>query len=190
MLIIGRKRCSVLLKAKFPRTGRSFNHFPSCLLSSIIADREKKPAVKSVDERLDTDVRILQELGKHLWPDASHPNSINLKGRVVAAVSLLVASKIINIQVPFLFKNLIDSFEIDHTLLVNNLGDPLLLVTPIAVVMGYGIARASSSLAAECRSAIFAPVAHDAIRQGKKMLSAVSFKERLNNHLCTLPPTI
>ena len=167
MMIIGRKRCPALLKAKFQPSVRSFDHFPCCLLSSMVEDREKKAIVRSVDDRLDTDVRILRELGKHLWPDANHPNSINLKSRVVAAVSLLVASKLINIQVPFLFKNLIDSFEIDHTLLVNNLGDPLLLVTPIAVVLGYGIARASASLAAECRSAIFAPVVHDAIRQGK-----------------------
>jgi hypothetical protein len=62
------------------------------------------------------------------------------------------------------------TLQIDPLLLTNAVGDPLLMATPIAVVMGYGIARASSSLAAECRSAIFAPVAHDAIRQGKPRL--------------------
>jgi ATP-binding cassette subfamily B (MDR/TAP) protein 7 len=31
--------------------------------------------------------------------------------------------------------------------------------------MIHRIARATASLAAECRSAVFAPVAHDAIRQ-------------------------
>lgn len=172
MMTIGRRRCSALagavFKARFVPTVKSFDRHPRYLLSTITNSSVKRPVVETKDQRLDIDVRILQELGKHLWPDSSHPNSVNLKTRVVAAVSLLVASKFINIQVPFLFKTLIDSFEIDHTLLVNNLGDPLLLVSPIAVVMGYGIARASSSLAAECRSAIFAPVAHDAIRQGEE----------------------
>ena len=144
----------------------SLNYVPKVSLSTKSDDSANKPAIESSKDRRETDIRILQELGKHLWPDKSHPNSFALKNRVVAAVSLLVASKVINIQVPFLFKALVDSFQVDHTMLVSNLGDPLLLATPLAIVMGYGIARASSSLAAECRSAVFAPVAHDAIRQG------------------------
>ena len=145
----------------------SLNYVPKVSLSSKSNDSTNKSAIESSKDRRETDLRILRELGKHLWPDKSHPNSFALKSRVVAAVSLLVASKVINIQVPFLFKALVDSFQVDHTLLSSNLGDPLLLATPLAIVMGYGIARASSSLAAECRSAVFAPVAHDAIRQGK-----------------------
>jgi ATP-binding cassette, subfamily B (MDR/TAP), member 7 len=143
------------------------HHIASAFFSSITSDDSSKSVTESRSDRRETDVRILRELGQHLWPDNSHPHSQSLKARVVAAVSLLVASKLINIQVPFLFKALVDSFEVDHTTLVNNMGDPLILATPIAVVLGYGIARASASLAAECRSAIFAPVAHDAIRQGE-----------------------
>ena len=172
-MLICRKRCSALSGTAFrvrfaPNT--HFNHLPKLSFSALTngdSKKSEKSAVESAGERRETDLRILRELGKHLWPDASHPNSVKLKARVVAAVSLLVASKVINIQVPFLFKALVDSFQVDHTLIVNNLGDPLLLATPIAIVMGYGIARATSSLAAECRSAIFAPVAHDAIRQGE-----------------------
>lgn len=173
-MLVCRRRCSALsaaaFRVKFEQPKNLYNHIPKLSLSTITTtdDIKKKNALETASDRRETDVRILRELGKHLWPDASHPNSVNLKSRVVAAVSLLVASKVINIQVPFLFKALVDSFQVDHTMLVSSLGDPLLLATPIAIVMGYGIARASSSLAAECRSAIFAPVAHDAIRQGKQ----------------------
>ena len=165
-----------------PLPSPSHHHVSRALFSSVTNDDSAKAATESRSDRRDTDVRILRELGQHLWPDNSHPNSRSLKARVVAAVSLLVASKVINIQVPFLFKALVDSFEVDHTMLVNNMGDPLILATPIAVVLGYGIARASASLAAECRSAIFAPVAHDAIRQGE-FTSQSRFMIRFHNSI-------
>lgn len=172
MMSICRRRATVLsgaaFRVKFKPSCISHTLVQNLALSSISSNDDKKATIETNQDRRDTDVRILRELGKHLWPDPSHPNSFTLKSRVVAAVSLLVASKVINIQVPFLFKALVDSFQVDHTMLVNSVGDPLLLATPIAVVLGYGIARASSSLAAECRSAIFAPVAHDAIRQGEE----------------------
>lgn len=158
---------SVLHRVKTKNQNTSPHHISRAFLSSVTNDDSTKSATESRSDRRDTDIRILRELGQHLWPDKNHPHSQSLKARVVAAVSLLVASKVINIQVPFLFKALVDSFEVDHTMLTSNMGDPLVLASPIAVVLGYGIARASASLAAECRSAIFAPVAHDAIRQGK-----------------------
>ena len=170
MMLIGRRRCSIVQyavhRARSEVTKQYINKSPLYLFSTIVDQGQTKSPAEDKKDRRDIDVRILKELGQHLWPDQSHPNSFNLKSRVVVAVSLLVASKVVNIQVPFLFKALIDSFEIDHTMLASNLGDPLLLATPIAMVMGYGVARATSSFAAECRSAIFAPVAHDAIRQG------------------------
>jgi hypothetical protein len=107
-------------------------------LSTLTDTKSKAEKPETKIERRETDVRILNELGKHLWPDKNHPDSYVLKTRVLTAVSLLVASKVINIQVPFLFKYLVDSFEIDHTALTSTVGDPLLLATPFAVVMGYG----------------------------------------------------
>lgn len=176
---------NILLKSKSKNANKSsYIHLSQLSLSTITDKKTKKEPVETKEERRKIDIRILRELGKHLWPDKNHPNSFNLKTRVVTAVSLLIASKIINIQVPFLFKALVDSFEVDHTTLnnsiTNSIGEsigqplhPLILATPIAIVMGYGIARASSSLAAELRSAVFAPVAHDAIRQGDHVVLVV-----------------
>ena len=132
-------------------------------------DAASAKALSEKQKQTARDVRILSELSQHLWPNKSRPNSGALKARVVAAVSLLVASKIINIQVPFLFKMLVDSFEVTPAALAAaSSGGPeqaLLLASPLAIVLGYGAARSAAAAAAELRSAIFATVAHDAIRQ-------------------------
>ena len=138
------------------------------LSGSSSSGRDVKPATTS------SDVRILRELSRHLWPDASRPNASMLKVRVVAAVSLLVASKVVNIQVPFIFKALVDSFEVAPTAAalaaVGAAGtgspavDAAIVASPLAIVVGYGLARSTAAAAAELRSAIFATVAHDAIR--------------------------
>ena len=158
--ILGRHVKSLIIKSERSNvTGISHNRWLG--LSQYVSLSDSKKTDVTHDK--DSDFLIFRELSKHLWPDRSHPNSIGLKSRVTVAVSLLVFSKLVNIQVPFLFKSLVDSFEISSTTLSSV--DPVLTATPLAIVLGYGIARATSSMAAELRSAIFATVAHDAIRR-------------------------
>ena len=57
-------------------------------------------------------MRMLKLLAKNLWPDGrTVEHSFELKSRVVASVGLMVASKLITIQVPFIFKDIIDSLS-------------------------------------------------------------------------------
>ena len=57
--------------------------------------------------------RMVLTLAKHLWPDASTTERANeLKGRVALSLGLMVAAKVITIQVPFLFKDIIDRFSV------------------------------------------------------------------------------
>jgi ATP-binding cassette subfamily B (MDR/TAP) protein 7 len=127
--------------------------------------------------------RILAELRTHLWPSKEqHPDATSIKLRVAMALSLLAGSKLINIQVPFVFKTLVDKFD------TNRLGDSLihsdsvasvvpllddlsmqfLLASPIVLTLSYGIARSTAEGMAQLRSAIFANVAQGAIRQVAK----------------------
>jgi hypothetical protein len=85
------------------------------------------------------DVRILSYLSSYLWPSKEVPNSLDIKRRVVISLSLLLSSKLINVYVPFLFKDLIDSLSI-----VSSNAD-LVTVTPIALILGYGISRTTSA---------------------------------------------
>ena len=121
-----------------------------------------------------TDVSILKELSKHLWPN-DRPNALSLKIRVVTAVSLLVGSKVVNIQVPFIFKALVDYLQTDPALLTVATtctadSSSLYAFTPLAMVIGYGLSRSTASGAAELRSAIFSTVAQDAIRQVSRQI--------------------
>ena len=105
--------------------------------------------------------RILNELSLHLWP--SDPS---IKARVVASLGLLCASKLANIQVPFIFKALIDALSDGQIEALSALQpDTLLYSTPLVLALSYGLARSSAAGFAELRNTIFSVVAHSAIRQ-------------------------
>jgi len=54
---------------------------------------------------------ILMTLVKYIWPK----DNIGFRVRVVIALSLLVGAKVLNVQVPFFFKDIIDKLNIDFT---------------------------------------------------------------------------
>lgn len=97
----------------------------------------------------------LSSFGKYLWP-----SSTGLKVRVAGAVSLLVAAKLVNVQVPMLFKDIIDSMNV---VVANDAST--LSYTLVAALVGYGVARSTASMFHELRSVVFSPVAQVAIRQ-------------------------
>jgi len=86
-----------------------------------------------------------------------------VKIRVVASLSLLFASKIVNIYVPFLFKDIVDQFEMLSNLTATP--ETLLVSSPIWLVLGYGMARSTAAGFGELRNAIFSKVAHGTIRE-------------------------
>lgn len=103
-------------------------------------------------ESVETKHIIFENL-KRLWP----ASDTKTKVRVVSAVSLLIGAKMINVQIPFIFKNIIDSLSLPpETLLTTG--------APLALLVGYGVARSSASLFQELRSAVFAKVVQTAIR--------------------------
>lgn len=92
----------------------------------------------------------------YLWPK----NNFGFKVRVVVALSFLVLAKLLNVQVPFYFKSIIDGMNIDWT---NEVG----LVSTIigGTILAYGGARFGAVLFGELRNAIFATVSQSAIRK-------------------------
>jgi len=116
-----------------------------------------------------------QEKNQHIITKA-HANKI--KRRVAYSLSLMVGGKLITIQIPFLFKNLVDTLpqhlpateavvSTSTSISIDTIS-PLLLTTttaPIALVLGYGLSRATASGMQELRNAVFAHVAQDAIRR-------------------------
>ena len=64
---------------------------------------------KSNKEQRKADWAILKEMAQYLWPK----DSFGTRARVLIAVALLVGSKVLNVQVPFYFKSIVDSMNID-----------------------------------------------------------------------------
>ncbi|EJT51454.1 ATP-binding cassette (ABC) transporter [Trichosporon asahii var. asahii CBS 8904] len=114
-------------------------------------------ASKAVPEKKQalTDWTILKQLASNVWPK----DKPGVKARVVLALSLLVAGKVLNVQVPFFFKNIIDSLNIP---LQDNM---TVWAIAGASIAGYGLARIFSTVFGEMRNAVFATVAQGTIRK-------------------------
>ena len=83
------------------------------------------------------------------------PFLLEFKWRVIAALTLLVLSKLANVSVPLVLKEIIDALD-----------KPLAaLVVPVFLVIAYGLLRMSSTLFGELRDAVFAKVTQRAIRR-------------------------
>ena len=91
----------------------------------------------------------------YIWP----AGETGLRARVVAAFLCLLAAKIVTIYVPFFLKWTIDA-----------LGEPGLEAIPLALLVGYGLARLSSSVFQQLRDALFAKVG---ARAGRRLALAV-----------------
>ncbi|KAK9447068.1 ABC transporter-like protein [Limtongia smithiae] len=120
------------------------------------------------------DWAILKEMVQYLWPKGQ----TSVKIRVILALVLLVGAKVLNVQVPFYFKAIVDEMNIDF---VNYAGTVWTVVG--AAVAGYGLARVGSALAGELRNAIFASVAQRAIRSVALNVFEHLMKLDLNFHL-------
>ncbi len=95
------------------------------------------------------DWATLKRLFPYLW---------RYKWRVMAALAFMVAAKAANVSVPLLLKELVDSLSLQP-------GSPqTLLVVPVALLLGYGALRLSTSLFTELRELVFAKATHGTAR--------------------------
>lgn len=109
---------------------------------------------------------MLKLFSQQLWPSADKPNASSTKFRVVSALGLLVGSKLVNVAVPFLFKDIVDALVVTPDIAVSN---PTMLglglaIGPATMVMGYGLSRSMAAGLGELKNSVFATVAHQAIR--------------------------
>jgi len=96
--------------------------------------------------------KMLGEFSAYLWPK----NEVGTRLRVVAAVGLLVGGKLANVQVPFIFKHIVDGLQESSAVVA--------AAVPLSLLMSYGLVRVSASVFNEARNAVFARVTQQAIR--------------------------
>lgn len=110
---------------------------------------------KTVQEQRKADWAIMKEMSRYLWPKGE----FGTKLRVSLAVALLIGAKVLNVQVPFYFKSIVDSMNVD----VAALGGTATTVAG-AMIVAYGASRIGATVFQELRNAVFASVAQKAIR--------------------------
>ncbi|KUI72325.1 Iron-sulfur clusters transporter ATM1, mitochondrial [Cytospora mali] len=114
------------------------------------------PIDKSAQEQRKADWAIIKEMSQYLWPK----DSLSTKLRVGLAVSLLVGAKVLNVQVPFYFKSIVDAMNID----VASTGGTAITIAG-TMILAYGATRIGATVFQELRNAVFASVAQKAIRK-------------------------
>ncbi|MEZ5715643.1 MAG: ABC transporter ATP-binding protein/permease [Paracoccaceae bacterium] len=97
--------------------------------------------------------RTIRRVAPYLWP-AEHPW---VKHRVVWAMLALLASKLISVGTPLLYKQAVDA--------LSKAGASDLVLGAVGLTLAYGLARLMSNGFQQLRDAIFAAVGQRALRQ-------------------------
>ena len=113
----------------------------------VSLDREARPRAAGERSHLHT----IRTLLPYLWP----PGSLEMRGRVVLAILLLIGAKVANVYVPLLYKDAVDILADDTAAVI---------VVPVAILLAYGALRVLTVAFGELRDAVFAKVAERAIR--------------------------
>ncbi|KAF9513843.1 hypothetical protein BS47DRAFT_1372460 [Hydnum rufescens UP504] len=116
---------------------------------------DKSTTLPTAAEQRRVDWNIIKDLLVNVWPRGHR----DIKVRVVIALSLLFAGKLMNVQVPFLFKSIVDSLNVELT------SESTVWIVAGALITSYGLARISATLFSELRNAVFANVAQRAVRR-------------------------
>lgn len=125
-------------------------------------------------EQRKADWAIMKEMSRYLWPK----DNMGTRFRVGLSVSLLVGAKILNVQIPFYFKSIVDSMNIDFLAI----GGTAWTVAG-SMIVAYGLTRVGATLFQELRNAVFASVAQKAIRRVACSVYEHLLKLDLNFHL-------
>ena len=124
-----------------------------------VSSQSKLPLTSSNPKEMSS-MEIIKRLFQFIWPK----KNARIKTRVVVAMALLIGSKLLNVTVPFLFKEIIDF--LNNNSKIKDFGESAqdkVIMMVVALVVGYGAARAGASLFGELRSAIFATVAQSSV---------------------------
>jgi ABC-type transport system involved in Fe-S cluster assembly fused permease/ATPase subunit len=101
-------------------------------------------------------LQTIRRVGPYLWP----PGQAWVKRRVVGALAMLFAAKIIAVFTPFLYKQAVDMLAKDATDQVT-----FLMLGAVGLTIAYGMARLGAVLFAELRDLIFVRVGQRALRR-------------------------
>ena len=103
------------------------------------------------DKNSYNNLRTIVTLLPYLWPK----DSLEIKYRILIALTFLFAAKGVTVVIPFIYKLVIDTITQSLSALI---------VIPIGLIIAYGVARLLAQTFGELRDAIFAKVGQRAVR--------------------------
>ncbi|KAL6936795.1 Iron-sulfur clusters transporter atm1, mitochondrial [Hanseniaspora opuntiae] len=106
-----------------------------------------------------------------------------VKIRVIVSFSLLLLAKVLNIEVPFFFKKIIDDMNGDSEENADFVKDNAFPIAVAITILSYGLARFGAVLFGELRNAVFAKVSQNAIKTVSLQTFKHLMKLDLNWHL-------
>ncbi|WP_434778283.1 ABCB family ABC transporter ATP-binding protein/permease [Neisseria sp. Ec49-e6-T10] len=115
---------------------------------------------------------------RHDWHTIKNllPYVWQFKKRVVLAIICLILAKVATVLLPIYLKDIVDGLSIKNT--AQNL-----IVLPVMALLGYGLARLSSSVFGELRDALFARVTQGAVQKAAKEVFEHLFALSMRFHL-------
>ncbi|OCH86471.1 P-loop containing nucleoside triphosphate hydrolase protein [Obba rivulosa] len=138
---------------------------PPAAVQATPKSRDDSSQVSNAEQR-SRDWNILKRLARNIWPR----NDWSTRSRVLLGFGLLVVGKLLNVQVPLIFKQIVDSLNIPFS------ADSTVLVVAGSLILGYGAARIGATLSGELLNAVFARVGQGAIRK----IARETFEHLLN----------
>ncbi len=111
-----------------------------------------------------TDWKNLRRLFPYLW---------EFRGRILLALSCLIAAKVATVAVPLVLKHIVDALDMEQ----------IALQLPIVLLLGYGALRLSTGLFNELRDVFFARARFHAIRRLSSEVLAHLHQLSLRFHL-------
>ncbi|AJQ95889.1 ABCB family ABC transporter ATP-binding protein/permease [Gynuella sunshinyii] len=120
------------------------------------------------EEAPNRDVNVWSVL-KGLWPYL-----MDYRGRVTAALGLLILAKIATVTMPWVLKHIVDALDT---------GKVQIVVVPLALLLAYGAVRFASVFLGELRDAIFSRVTEHTMRKTSLAVFEHLHKLELDFHL-------
>lgn len=159
-----------------------FSKADKLLAEQLVSNKEQRKA----------DWAIMKEMTSYLWPK----DSFGTRLRVGLSVGLLIGAKLLNVQIPFYFKSIVDSMNIDFLAVGGTawtVAGSMIVACKLVLLfvefikhvlrLSDGVTRMGATLFQEMRNAVFASVAQKAIRRVACSVYGHLLKLDLNFHL-------
>ncbi len=124
----------------------------------------RRPSQKSAPSATTTMQKSMFATLRDMWPYMWPGDRPDLKLRVVLALAVLVAAKLITVLVPYTYKWATDALTKSSPGEVATVGVALLVSVPVLLVVANGVGRILTGLFNNLRDALFARVGQHAVR--------------------------